>query len=151
MIGHLQRNKAGRALELFDVVHGIDDADLARALDRRARETGRRLSVLLEVNVSGEPSKFGVAPGALTALLEQALALPGLAVDGLMTVAPITERPEQARPHFARLRELREAAARSLGRELPELSMGMSADFEVAVEEGATMVRVGTALFGARS
>ena len=151
MVGHLQRNKAGRAAELFDRVHSLDGVEIARALSRCAERTGRTVRALIEVNVGGEASKFGVAPGALTALLEQALALPGLAVDGLMTVAPLTERPEQARPHFARLRELREAAARSLGRELPELSMGMSADFEVAVEEGATMVRVGTALFGARS
>jgi len=151
MVGHLQRNKAGRAAELFDRVHSLDGVEIARALSRCAERTGRTVRALIEVNVGGEASKFGVVPGALTALLEQALALPGLAVDGLMTVAPLTERPEQARPHFARLRELREAAARSLGRELPELSMGMSADFEVAVEEGATMVRVGTALFGARS
>ena len=150
MIGHLQRNKAGRALELFDVVHGIDDADLARALDRRARETGRRLSVLLEVNVSGEPSKFGAAPEAAATLAEAVAPLAGLDLRGLMTVgAPVA--PDAARPGFARLRELRDALARRVGLPLPELSMGMSGDYEVAIEEGATMVRVGTALFGARA
>ena len=108
------------------------------------------MRALVEVNVGGEESKFGVAPENLEALLEQVIALEGLAIDGLMTVAPQTERPEEARPHFARLRALRDEAARALGVALPQLSMGMSADYEVAVEEGATVVRVGTALFGAR-
>ena len=151
MIGHLQRNKAARAAELFDRVHSVDGLEVARALARHARSAGRTVRALIEVNVGGEASKFGVATGGLLALLEQVVALPGLAVDGLMTVAPLTGRPEEARPHFARLRALRDAAARSGGRPLPELSMGMSADYEVAVEEGATIVRVGTALFGARN
>jgi pyridoxal phosphate enzyme (YggS family) len=151
MIGHLQRNKAARAVELFDRVQSVDGVEVARALARHAAAAGRTLRALIEVNVGGEASKFGVAPAGLEGLLEQVLALPGLAIDGLMTVAPLTERPADARPHFARLRALRDAAAKSLGRALPELSMGMSADFEVAVEEGATIVRVGTALFGARS
>jgi PLP dependent protein len=151
MIGHLQRNKAARAVELFDRVHSLDGADIARAVARHALGAGRTLRALVEVNVGGEGSKFGVAPGDLEALLEQMIALQGLAIDGLMTVAPRTERPEEARPHFARLRALRDGAERTLGVALPQLSMGMSADFEVAVEEGATIVRVGTALFGARS
>jgi len=150
MIGHLQRNKAGKALELFDVVHGVDDAELAVALDRRAREAGRRLPVLIEVNVSGEASKFGIAPEGAAALAELVAPLANLELAGLMTVGAPVARPEDARPGFARLRELREAIARQLGRPLPELSMGMSGDYEIAVEEGATMVRVGTALFGAR-
>jgi PLP dependent protein len=150
MIGHLQRNKAGRALELFDVVHGVDDADLARALDLRARTAARRLPVLLEVNVSGESSKFGVSPEGAAALAEAVTGLAALELKGLMTVGAQVETSERARPGFARLRELRDAIARQLGRPLPELSMGMSGDYEVAVEEGATMVRVGTALFGAR-
>ena len=150
MIGHLQRNKAGKALELFDVVHGVDDAELAVALDRRAREAGRRLPVLIEVNVSGEASKFGIAPEGAAALAELVAPLANLELAGLMTVGAPVARPEDARPGFARLRELREAVARQLGRPLPELSMGMSGDYEIAVEEGATMVRVGTALFGAR-
>jgi pyridoxal phosphate enzyme (YggS family) len=150
MVGHLQRNKAARALELFDLVHGVDDAELARVLDRRARELGRRLAVLIEVNVSGEASKFGVAPEGAAALAEAVVSLAGLELKGLMTVgAPVTAA-EDARPGFARLRELRDQVARTLGRPLPELSMGMSGDYEVAVEEGATMVRVGTAIFGAR-
>ena len=150
MVGHLQRNKAGRALELFDLLHGVDDAELARALDRRARDRGRRAQVLLEVNVSGETSKFGVAPDEVAALAEEVASLQGLELRGVMTVGAPVASPEEARPGFARLRELRDDLARRLGRELPELSMGMSGDYEVAVEEGATMVRVGTALFGAR-
>jgi len=151
MIGHLQRNKAGRAVELFDRVHGVDSEDLAGSLSRRAVAAGRRLPVLVEVNVSGEASKFGVSPALLDALLERVAGLPGLALEGLMTVGPAAVRPEDARPGFARLRSLRDQAERSLGLALHELSMGMSGDFEVAVEEGATLVRVGTALFGGRS
>jgi hypothetical protein len=150
MIGHLQRNKAARAVELFDRIHGIDDRELAEALSRHAVRAGRTLPVLVEVNVSGEGSKFGVQPERLPELLDAIVELRGLAVDGLMTVGRMVERAEEARPTFARLRELRDRAAARLGRPLPELSMGMSADFEVAVEEGATMVRVGTALFGSR-
>ena len=150
MIGHLQRNKAGRALELFDVFHGIDDLELARSLAERAERSGRRVKMLLEVNVSGESTKFGMSPEGVTALAEQVEGLASLEVVGLMTVGAPVEASELARPGFARLRKLRDAIARRLGRPLPELSMGMSGDYEVAVEEGATMVRVGTALFGAR-
>jgi PLP dependent protein len=150
MIGHLQRNKAGRAMALFDRVHGVDDVELAQALSRRAVEAGRTLAVLVEVNVSGEASKFGVAPEALEPLLEAVAALPGLALDGLMTVGAPVERPGDARPGFARLRALRDGARGRLGRALPQLSMGMSGDFEVAIEEGSTLVRVGSAIFGAR-
>jgi pyridoxal phosphate enzyme (YggS family) len=150
LIGHLQRNKAGRALELFDRVHGVDSAELAEGLSRRAAAAGRRLPVLVEVNVSGETSKFGAAPEALMELLERVAGLPGLALEGLMTVGPPVARAEEARPGFARLRALRDRAEVTLGLRLPELSMGMSGDFEVAVEEGATLVRVGTAVFGAR-
>lgn len=150
LIGHLQRNKAGRAVDLFDRVHGVDSRELAEALSRRAAAAGRRLPVLAEVNVSGEATKFGVAPESLAELLEHVAGLPGLRLEGLMTVGPAVTRAEEARPGFARLRELREAAERRLGLELRELSMGMSSDFEVAVEEGATLVRVGTALFGER-
>jgi pyridoxal phosphate enzyme (YggS family) len=149
LIGHLQRNKAARALELFDWIHSVDSAALARALSGRV-PAGRRLPVMLEVNVSGEATKFGVAPADLDGLLEEVAQLPGLDVRGLMTVGPAVPAPGLARPAFAKLRELRERAERSLGRSLPELSMGMSGDYEVAVEEGSTMVRVGTAIFGAR-
>jgi len=150
MIGHLQRNKAGRALELFDVFHGIDDLDLARAVAEKAGRSDRRVKVLLEVNVSGESSKFGVSPEGAAELAEAVAGLAALELKGLMTVGAPVERSEMARPGFARMRALRDAIARRLGRPLPELSMGMSGDYEVAVEEGATMVRVGTALFGAR-
>ena len=151
MIGHLQRNKAGRAVELFDRVHAVDSVELAQALSRRAAAAGRTVPVLVEVNVGGEATKFGVAPVELVGLLERVAELPGLVLDGLMTVGPPVARAEEARAGFARLRALREAGERALGRSLPELSMGMSGDFEVAVEEGATMVRVGSALFGERS
>ena len=151
MIGHLQRNKAGKALELFDLVHGVDDAELARTLARRATAAGRVLPVLIEVNVSGEASKFGVAPEGVAELAEQVKSLAGLQLLGLMTVGAPVEQLEEARPGFARLRVLRDGLVPRLGQPLPELSMGMSGDFEVAIEEGATMVRVGTALFGARN
>ena len=150
MIGHLQRNKVGRALALFDLLHGVDDAALARTIDRRAAELGQRVAILLEVNVSGEASKFGVAPESLPALLDDVAALPRLDVHGLMTIGAPIERMDDARIGFARLRALRDDAERRIGRRLPELSMGMSSDFEVGIAEGATMVRVGTALFGAR-
>ena len=149
LIGHLQRNKVARALDLFDCVHSVDSLDLATALSRRI-VAPRRLPVLLEVNVSGEASKFGVKPQDLEGLLAAVLPLPGIEVRGLMTVGPVVEWPEGARPAFAALRELRDHAARACGVPLPELSMGMSGDYEVAVEEGSTMVRVGTAIFGAR-
>jgi pyridoxal phosphate enzyme (YggS family) len=151
MIGHLQRNKAGRAVELFDRVHGVDSVELAEALSRRAVGAGRRLPVLVEVNVSGEASKFGAAPEDVVRLLERVAASPGLALDGLMTVGAPVGTAAEARPGFARLRALRDEGERALGLRLPELSMGMSGDFEVAVEEGATLVRVGSALFGERS
>ena len=150
LIGHLQGNKAGRAVALFDRIHSLDSLALAESLSRRAIAAGRRMPVLVEVNVSGEATKFGVTPNDLAALAEQVAPLEGLAFDGLMTVGAPVERPEDARPGFARLRELRDRTALALGRPLPQLSMGMSGDFEVAVEEGSTMVRVGAALFGAR-
>jgi pyridoxal phosphate enzyme (YggS family) len=150
LVGHLQRNKAGRAVELFDRVHGVDGAELAEALSRHAVSAGRSLPVLVEVNVSGEATKFGVAPGGLEPLLESIAVLPGLRLDGLMTVGAPVDRAEEARAGFARLRALRDRAEQRLGQALPELSMGMSGDYEVAVEEGSTMVRVGTAIFGTR-
>jgi hypothetical protein len=150
MIGHLQRNKAARAVGLFDRVHSVDSEALAATLSRHAEAAGRRLPVLIEVNVSGEATKFGAAPGDVEALSAAVARLPGLALEGLMTVGAPVERAEAARPAFARLRALKERAEQAAGRRLPELSMGMSSDFEVAVEEGATLVRVGAALFGPR-
>ena len=151
MVGHLQRNKASRALALFDRIHGLDDLELAAALSARAMAVGRVIPVLVQVNVSGEPTKHGVAPEGLERVLMQAARMPGLEVDGLMSIGAPVERPEQSRPAFVRTRELRDRAERRLGMRLPQLSMGMSADFDVAVEEGSTLVRVGTALFGPRA
>lgn len=142
LIGHLQRNKAGRAVETFDCIQTIDSPALAAAVARHAAARGRVVPVLLEVKLGGEASKSGVPPADLPALLAAAR-LPGLAVEGLMTVPP-PGPPETARPHFRALRDLRDRHG------LRELSMGMSDDFEVAIEEGATMVRVGRAIFGAR-
>ena len=150
LIGHLQSNKAGKAVALFDRIHSVDGADIAEALARRATAAGLRLPVMIEVNVSGEATKFGVRPADLAPLAERVAGLPGLSLDGLMTIGAPVEEPEQARADFARLRGLRDETARRIGRPLPELSMGMSGDFEVAVEEGSTMVRVGSALFGLR-
>jgi hypothetical protein len=153
MIGHLQGNKAGKALALFDMVHGVDDAALAGSISKRARGLGRCMPVLIEVNVSGEASKFGVTPQALPALLDslsQLEAQGGLELRGLMTVGAPVDVAEQARAGFARLRDLRDDAQQRIGHPLPDLSMGMSGDYEVAAEEGATLVRVGSALFGAR-
>jgi hypothetical protein len=144
LIGSLQTNKARDAVKLFDWIHSVDRLELARELDRRARTAGRVADSLVEVNVGEEPQKAGVAPGELKRLLDALRELPGLRVRGLMAIPPAAEDPEASRPHFRRLRELRD----ELG--LEHLSMGMSADYPVAVEEGATMVRVGTAIFGPR-
>lgn len=142
LIGSLQTNKARDAARLFDWIHSVDRLDLAQELSRRA---DRALNILLQVNLGDEPQKGGVAPAELKRLHEMVAALPNLTVRGLMAIPPATEQPEQARPFFRQLRELRE----QLG--LEHCSMGMSADFEVAIEEGATMVRVGTAIFGPRA
>jgi len=150
LIGHLQRNKAGKAVELFERVHSVDDVELAVTLDRRAAAARRRLPVLIEVNVSGEPSKFGVAPEGLEELVGRVASMPSLSLDGLMTVGAPVARPEDAREGFERLRWLRDRASERTGVALPHLSMGMSGDFEVAIESGSTMVRLGTALFGPR-
>lgn len=141
LIGHLQSNKVKAALGAFAVIHSVDSLDLATAISRRASAP---VPILLEVNVAVEPSKFGFAPEEIPPAYRQIAALPNLDVRGLMTVAPQVDHPERVRPVFRRLRGL----AESLG--LPELSMGMSGDYQVAVEEGATMVRIGSALFGPR-
>ena len=153
LIGPLQSNKARRALDTYDVIQSVDSVDLAGRLDRLADETGRarvRVPVLLQVNVDDDPAKAGFAPAELEASLGALLDLPRLRVEGLMTVGRFVDDPEAARPTFRRLRSLAgrlRAADPRLG---PDLSMGMSADFEVAIEEGATIVRVGRALFGER-
>jgi pyridoxal phosphate enzyme (YggS family) len=144
MVGHLQTNKVKTALQLFDIIQSVDSLHLAEAVSRRAPPSVR-VPVLLEVNVAAEPSKYGFSPEELPAKVEAVSRMPGLDVRGLMTVAPLAESQEEVRPVFHRLREL----AEKLG--LRELSMGMTDDFEVAVEEGATIVRVGRAIFGDRS
>ena len=148
LIGHLQRNKAGKAAQLFDRIHSVDSIELASALSARTAGAGPPLRVLVEVNISGEPSKHGVAPEGAAVLVEAIAGLPGLALDGLMAVGARVDRPDDARQGFAKLRLLRETIEASAGLSLPELSMGMSGDFEAAIAEGSTMVRVGTALFG---
>ncbi len=150
LVGHLQRNKAKHAVGAFELVHSVDDADLAREIDRRAAASGRVQPVLVQANLSLETTKSGAPEDALPALLDAVRALPHLDLRGLMTIPPPAEDPEASRRWFARLRELRDAAAARLGLPLPELSMGMTDDFEVAVEEGATLVRVGRAVFGER-
>ena len=146
LIGHLQTNKARAAIEIFDLIQTLDSARLAAALHRL--RPAPPMAVLIEVNLAGEASKNGVAPGAAEALIE---AVRGqVRVDGLMTVPPVAEDPETTRPYFARLRELRDRLAAATGLPLSELSMGMTNDYEVAIEEGATIVRVGRAVFGER-
>jgi pyridoxal phosphate enzyme (YggS family) len=150
-IGRLQRNKAGAVARAFDVVQTVDRERLGDALDRRAEGRAEPLDVLLQVDLSGEAGKGGVAPDDLPRLLAASRAWPRLRVVGLMAIPAPAEDPEASRPAFARLRRLRDALRGEPGGEcLRELSMGMSADFEVAVEEGATIVRIGTAIFGAR-
>ena len=149
-IGHLQSNKVRDAVELFQMIQGVDSLALAREISRRCEQAAKRMPVLLEVNVAGEASKFGYAPERLLAELAELNALPKIEIHGLMAIPPFVTDPEKARPYFKRLRELKEQAEQVLGAPLPQLSMGMSGDFEVAIEEGATMVRVGTALFGER-
>jgi PLP dependent protein len=155
MIGHLQSNKAGKAAELFHAVDSIDSLKLAEKLNDAAREVGKTLSVLIEVNLGGEAAKTGLAPDApeLDLILSSAERLDHLALRGLMTVPPYTDDPQGARPYFRKLRELRDAIAgpRLPGVRMEELSMGMSHDFEIAIEEGSTCVRVGTAIFGGRT
>lgn len=155
MIGHLQTNKATKAAELFHAVDSVDSLKLAEKLDDAARKLAKKLNVLIEINVGGEAAKSGIAPGSpeLEELLFAAPNLEGLALRGLMTVPPFTDDPEGARLYFRKLRELRDTiAARTLPAvTMDQLSMGMSHDFEIAIEEGSTCVRVGTAIFGARA
>jgi pyridoxal phosphate enzyme (YggS family) len=151
MIGHLQTNKCRDAVELFQMIHSVDSLHLAQEISKRADQAGRTMPILLEVNLAGEASKFGYRPETLRAELEQLNALPRLEIHGLMTVPPWTSNAENVRPVFRQLRELKERCEQIFGAPLPHLSMGMSGDFEVAIEEGATMVRIGTALFGPRT
>ncbi len=151
LIGHLQSNKSRRAAQLFDRVDSVDSLALAQKLDSAAAEYGKRLPVLIEVHLGGEATKSGVAETELSALAENLSALAHLELRGLLAIPPYSDDPERTRPYFRKLRELRDGLSRRLGRPCPALSMGMSHDFEVAIEEGATEIRVGTALFGSRT
>ena len=151
MIGHLQSNKCRDAVELFKMIQSVDSLSLAQEINTRAEQAARTLPVLLEVNVAGEASKFGYRPEQLLAELKELNALPRIEIHGLMTVPPWSPEAEKARPHFRRLREIKVQCEQILGAPLPHLSMGMSGDFEIAIEEGATMVRIGTELFGPRA
>lgn len=149
-IGHLQSNKIRKALPAFTLIHGVDNLELAQQINRIAGEMGLTANILLEINVSGEASKFGFSPTDLRQNLEGLLCLPNIRINGLMTMAPYSEDPETARPVFSKLRILRDELAAQSGQALPELSMGMSGDFEVGIEEGATIVRIGSSIFGHR-
>jgi PLP dependent protein len=149
-IGHLQKNKIRQALPLFELFHGIDSLDLAADLNRVANDTGENPRILLEVNVAGESTKFGFAPDKLRQQFEDLLQLRRLNLEGLMCIPPPQPRPELARKYFVALRELRGRLQDEFRVGLPQLSMGMSSDFPIAIEEGATLVRVGTAIFGER-
>jgi len=151
LIGHLQANKVRHALELFDFIHSVDSVKLADRINAIAQDIGVSPHILLEVNVSGEKSKSGMKPEEVCPTLEHIMSeCPRITVEGLMTMAPFSENPEDARPYFRRLRELRDGLEEKLRVGLPRLSMGMSGDYKVAVEEGATWVRLGTVLFGER-
>ena len=153
MIGHLQRNKAKLAVQLFDLIESLDGIALARELDKEGRSRGKKVRVFVEVNVAGEESKSGIAKSAVASLMEVAAGLTHLHVEGLMTVPPFRENLEDVRPYFRELRELKDQlnALALPNVDLKELSMGMTQDYPVAIEEGATIVRVGTALFGPRN
>jgi len=152
LVGHLQSNKATRAAGLFHSVDSVDDLGLAQRLDRARGEqaSAPQLRILIEVRVEQEESKSGIKPEEAAALARRLAELTHLELAGLMCIPPFLDEPAKVRPYFRRLRELRDSLARDIGRELPVLSMGMSHDFEVAIEEGATEVRVGTAIFGSR-
>lgn len=146
-IGHLQTNKAKFAVRLFDLIHSVDNIKLARELNKRAGSAGRVIPILVQINISGEESKSGVSKDQAEELIHEVLEFPHLKTRGLMTVPPFFESPDLARPYFKALRELKE----KIGPPLIDLSMGMTIDFEVAIEEGATIIRVGTAIFGPRA
>jgi pyridoxal phosphate enzyme (YggS family) len=152
LVGHLQSNKARRAAELFDVIHSLDSVKLAAKLNQAGLEIGKTVSVLLQVDLGGEETKFGAKSAQIREILEAMSSFKGIRLDGLMTIPPFFEDPERARPYFGELRELSERLESEepgcLGQR--QLSMGMSHDFEVAIQEGATIVRIGTAIFGSR-
>jgi PLP dependent protein len=149
-IGHLQSNKIRKVLPLCGMFHSVDGAGLALDINRIAAETGRRPQVLLQVNVAGDAAKFGFDAASVSEAFSSLLDLPNIEIRGLMTIPPLADDPEKSRPHFAALRKLRDQLSGATGAHLPELSMGMSGDFAQAIAEGATIVRVGSAIFGDR-
>jgi pyridoxal phosphate enzyme (YggS family) len=151
-IGHLQSNKAKYAVRMFDLIHSVDSMKLATELNKQARKIGKRQSILIQVNIGDAPSKSGLAEKEAAGHIVRIAEMENLHVQGLMTMPPFFDNPEKARPYFAALRRLRDSLASSTRRtsDFKELSMGMTGDFEVAIHEGATLVRIGTALFGAR-
>jgi hypothetical protein len=153
MIGHLQRNKVKTALDLFSVIQSLDSVELARALDKEAKRRERPARAFIEVNLAGEENKSGVAKSRVAGLLEEIGKLTYIRIEGLMAVPPFRERPEDVRPYFRALSELRDElqALKARNVDLKELSMGMTHDYPLAIEEGATLVRIGTAIFGPRS
>jgi len=150
MIGHLQSNKCRDAVQLFEMIHGVDSVPLAEEIQKGADRQAKTMPVLLEVNLAGESAKFGFRPEAILPALPQINSLPRVEIHGLMTLGPWTQDAEKVRPIFRQLRELKARCEQALGAPLPHLSMGMSGDFEVAIEEGATIIRLGTLLFGPR-
>jgi PLP dependent protein len=150
-VGHLQKNKVRQALPLFEMIHSVDSLALAQDINRIAQEEGLYPRVLLEVNVAGEGSKFGFAPNGLREQMETLLALPRLSIEGLMCIPPLAVESENSRRFFVQVRELRDSLEKEFNVKLPRLSMGMTQDFSIGIEEGATLVRVGTAIFGERS
>lgn len=152
-IGHLQSNKANYAVDLFDIIHSVDRLSLAKELNKLAAKQDKTMKILVQVNISGEEAKSGIGPEGVNALVREIVNLPNLSVEGLMTMPPFFDDPEKARPYFIALRKLRDTLREEIREAtyLKELSMGMSADFEVAIEEGSTLVRVGTAIFGERT
>jgi pyridoxal phosphate enzyme (YggS family) len=150
LVGHLQRNKAKDAVKIFDLIHSVDSAKLAKEIDKQARKVGKIQKILIEVNVSGEESKYGLSPEGVIPFLQEVSGLPNIKVEGLMTMAPLYENPEDCRPCFKKLKELVEKVKTENIKnvEMTYLSMGMSNDFEVAIEEGSNMVRIGRAIFG---
>ncbi|MDX1953237.1 MAG: YggS family pyridoxal phosphate-dependent enzyme [Verrucomicrobiota bacterium] len=150
MIGHLQSNKCRDAVHFFRMIHSVDSLSLAKELQKCAEKSGKTVQILIEVNIAGESTKFGYKPAQLLTELKELNGLNRLELHGLMTIAPYTQDAEKVRPFFRQLKHLKAQCEQELGAPLPELSMGMSGDFEIAIEEGATIVRLGTSLFGAR-
>jgi len=150
-VGHLQKNKVRQALPLFEMIHSVDSLALAQDINRIAEEEGLYPRVLLEVNVAGEGSKFGFGPADLREQMEALLALPRLSIEGLMCIPPLAVESEDSRKFFVEVRELRDSLEKEFNMKLPQLSMGMTQDFPIGIDEGATLVRVGTAIFGERS